>query len=201
MAKHKEISIGMVDEVIKNKHKEYTEIGWNGQMLCVKNVLSLGEVKDFVDAVVKNCFSKEDFSYTPEFKDYLIKAATISLYSNVRLPEKPEHQYRFIYCTDLYIKILSSVDRVQYEAMIKAIDEKIKYLASSEIKEKTELVDQTLDTLTDLTDKMSKVMNGIDEDDIEKVLGAIENFNFDENKMVKAYMENLNTEEVDKNED
>ena len=130
-----------------------------GRDIEVKRHLGVSETLEFVSDVINLCYvsipdeSGEEVAtvYTPELKDYAIAAMTIAYYTNIDLNDgdaskkkgrkkkaTPEYTpYTFITHSKIVDAILNEIDLESYEKMLKAIDDKIKYMNDSGIIEMT----------------------------------------------------------------
>ena len=123
--KVKKVSINALEKCVQEMNVEnITEHEWNGITFSLKHRLGLMEMMTFVDGVVKSCFAGDGAQYTPEVLDFAIRCSLLEIYANFTLPAKVEHRYDIVYgCGDLFAIILENIDRVQYDDILRSIDE------------------------------------------------------------------------------
>lgn len=133
MAQKNKVSVAAIEQAMKEQfNNDAKTVQWCGVEIEYKEVLSMVEMKAFVDGVVEACFDGEG-DYIPEFKDWLIRTNTVQLYTNVRMPQNIEKQYDILYQTDLYEQIVGMVYHKQYEDIMKAIDDKLAYRRNADV--------------------------------------------------------------------
>lgn len=93
----------------------------------IKKFLSPTEQYLFVKSVVENVV--ENGVYYPAFLDYAIRHATMVHYTDIAMPDEDyeENINKLAYDTDLYDYVLENIHSKQYEALIAAVQEQIKY--------------------------------------------------------------------------
>lgn len=197
MAKVKELSITNIDNVTKEKYVPTTSVDWGTGELIIKKNISFAEVIAFVDKVVGSCFVGEESTYRPELKDYLIRAATLLSYSNVRLPDDVSHQYDIVYKSGLYETVLNYIDSSQFGCIVEAINEKIGHLASVSKRENQKRFEELFSVVEALSGQINEMFGDVRAEDIDKIVGAITNNALDENKLVRAYMDIVSDEETE----
>lgn len=194
--KIKKISINALEKCVKEAVGEpIVTKEWRGINVNIKVRLSLKEMMTFVSSVVKTCFTETDNQYTPEVLDFAIRSSVLEMYANFTLPANVEKQYELLYGCDVYSTILDTIDRSQFDAMLRAIDEKIAHIAASNIEAVTRQVNDVYASLNALEERLSSVFQGIDKDSIVRLVGAMADGKFDEGKLVQAYLETKNGKE------
>ena len=190
MSDTKKISISAIDRVIKEKHEANKSVVWNGLEFTVKRTLGLKETLAFVDKIVSACFMDETNEYLPEVEDFAVRCAVVESYSDVRLPDSIEHKHKILYCTDLYIVILSNIDNVQFNELLSAARNKIGRIADANISALQKEVSLAAKMVSDTAEKIASLFDGIDEGDIQKVIRSIgESEPIDEEKIVRIITE------------
>lgn len=133
MAQKNKVSVATIEQVMKEQFgNDVKKIEWCGVEIEYKEVLTMVEMKAFVDGVVDASFDN-DGDYMPEFTDWLIRTNMIQLYTNVRMPQNIEKQYDILYRTDLYEQIAGLVDQRQYAKIMEAIEDKLAYRRNSDV--------------------------------------------------------------------
>lgn len=191
--KIKKISINALEKSVKEAVGEpIVTKEWRGINVNIKVRLGLKEMMKFVDGVVKTCFTEDDNQYTPEVLDFAIRSSVLDMYANFTLPSNIEKQYELVYGCDVYTTIMDTIDRSQFDAMLRAIDEKIAHIAASNIEAVTRQVNDVYASLNALEERLSAVFQGIDKDAITGLVGAMSDGKFDEERLVRAYLETKN---------
>ena len=192
MSNTNKISINKFETIMKEHYINSEDIQWNGITINIKKTLSLKDMMELVDMVVKSCFEKETNSYIPEIKDFAIKLYSLEKYTNFTLPKNISKQYDLIYCTDAYKIINNYINRDQFAEILIAIDEKINNITQSNISAINNQLTELYKQFEELQLHVSKLFSGIEENDIKLLTKAMSEGIFDENKIVEAYMNNKN---------
>lgn len=158
-----------------------TEI-WNGIEIEVKHSLNIYEMKLLFDYVVERCFSSDDGSYQPEYRDFAERASTIAVYTNVELPVSVEDQYDLMYKTDIYSAVYKNINSEQHYAILDAVDEKLKELVDGEAKDSKKVIEM----MTELTGGLKDAFDGVDANDINAMVKNIAENGIDEKAIVDA---------------
>lgn len=188
MAKAKAVSINAFDKIEKDTYKGTESFEWHGVEVVVKKTLSIKEVLEFVNDVVKTCFSADDGSYIPEVKDFAVKSCILEKYANFSLPTNIEHKYDLIYHTDAIDEVLRRVNGQQFNEIIASINAKISHLASANIEAINKQMNELYTAFDNLQKQLETVFAGIDPSDLTKLVGALGDKGIDEEKIVKAYI-------------
>lgn len=107
MEKVNRIDASTLVEVVNKTEEQTTEFEWNGMSVVVNRTLPMETMLEFVDYVVKTCFS-DDGEYLPEVKDFAIKSCLLEMYANFDLPTDLPTRYAVIYNSDIVDGIDSS---------------------------------------------------------------------------------------------
>lgn len=189
MAKVDKVSVGSIDNIIKETYTATVTEEWNGINVTITKTLSLRDMIAFVDNVVKSCFRQGTNEYMPEIKDFAIKSNILERYANFRMPSNIEHQYDIIYHTDVIDFVLKYVNIQQFREIQIAIDKKIDVLAEMNVQMVYKKIDDMVNAFEDFQRKMENTIGGVTKDDMAKVMSAISDGGvFDQGKLVEAYM-------------
>lgn len=189
MAKNiKKVSITTMDKVVKEHFPQSATVEWCGNEVNIKRTLSVSEMLAFVDDVVSSCYN--DGEYLPEVKAYLIRRNVLTRYANFNLPDDLEHSYELVYATDAFEQVMANINDEQMDSILCAIDEKIDYLCNSNIAAVEKQAQDAVSALEDILGKAEEVFGNINPEDIIKIVGAVSEGRIDEEKLVKAYMDN-----------
>lgn len=186
MAQKNKVSVATIEQVMKEQFSNAAKtVEWCGVEIEYKEVLTMVEMKAFVDGVVDASFDN-DGDYMPEFTDWLIRTNMIQLYTNVRMPQNIEKQYDILYRTDLYEQIAGLVDQRQYAKIMEAIEQKLEYRRNSDV---TAMRVQ-LSGLIQQFESMGQDLMQFTPEDVENLEGALE-------KMKEAGMDQPKDEPVE----
>lgn len=195
MAKsEKKISIALFDKVAKEHFNNEFTIQWCGVEVKVKNYLPLSEVLAFVDDVVESCFH-ELYGFMPEVKDFAIKSNILSRYANFSLPDNLEHRYQMVYGTDAVDVVCEDINTTQLQEIVDAIDDKIEFHCNTRTAEIQKRIDQVVEAIEDMSHQTEALFSGFTQDDMKALMGAIAESGLNEQKIVKAYMEQKKAEQ------
>ena len=184
--KIKKISINELERCVLTEPNE-RYIDWKGNQILVKNHLSLTEMANFVDNVVKSCFS-DDGEYYPEIRDFAFKAALLEFYSNFALPQNPEKRYELVILCDASDLIYKEINRQQLDSIIYSIDEKIEYIKRSNIEAVNKQISEVFTIVDTLQNQFESLFNGINNNDLTQIAQSLNNGKIDEEKLMNAYM-------------
>lgn len=194
MAKtEKKVSIALFDKIAKEHFDNTITIQWHEAEVKVRRSLPLMEVLAFVDDVVENCFH-EQYGYMPEVRDFVIKSNVLSRYANFSLPDNLEHRYQMVYFTDAVDIVCEAINTTQLQEIADAIDEKIEFRRNTRTVEVQKRIDQVVEAIEDMSRQTEVIFSGLTQDDMKTLMGAIAESGLDEQKIVKAYMEQKKAE-------
>lgn len=197
MAKIKKISINAFDKVKAECYTPTKVIEWHNIEVTIKPTLSLRDMLSFVSDVSKSCFDMNTAAFMPELKDFTIKTCILEKYTNFTLPTNVEHQYELLYCTDVIDMILQHINIRQFEEMIAAIDDKVMHMAQANIESIHSQMTELYSAFDGLQKNFENLFAGINPDDLTGILKSLNNEQFTEEGIVKAYMQQKNNGEGD----
>lgn len=196
MAKtEKKVSITLFDKIAKEHFKNEDIIQWHEAEVRVKRTLSLTEMLSFVDNVVGSCFHDE-LGYMPEVKDFAIKSNILTRYANFSMPDDLEHRYQMVYGTDAVDTVCAAIDTTQLQEIVNSINSKIRFLCDSKANLIQERINSVLDAIEEMRDSTKNIFDGLSQDDLKALMGAITDHGLDEQKIVEAYMEQKRAERL-----
>ena len=187
MAKIKRISVNAFEKVMKETYTPTDTFNWNGIEVTVKKNLSLKEMLEFVDSVVKSCFANDTNAYMPEIKDFAIKVCTLEKYANFTMPRSVESQYSLIYHTDAVEQVLGYVNHQQFNEICMAISRKVDNIAQANVEAVNKQMNELYNAFDNLQKNIASVFDGVNNEDIKAVTGALANGTIDEERLVRAY--------------
>lgn len=185
--KDKKITVSAFDKAMKEQTVPNVTERWCGSDIVIKHTISISQMLEFVDRVVSNCFSDSEF--VPEIKDMMIRAELLTQYANFTLPKDIEHMYSLLYQTDAVAIVNKHIDTTQFNIILDAIDKKIDYICKTNISSLEKQIQQLSVSLDEISQNATKAFSNLSSDDIVKLIGAASNGNIDEQKLVKAFLE------------
>lgn len=187
MAKsEKKISIASLDKVLKEQAVDIATEQWFGNEVKIKHTLSFSEMLAFVDDVVSSCFHTTG-GYMPELQEFVVKSNILTRYANFNLPDNLEHRYALLYNTDAVDVVIRHVNQKQLDDILESISEKISYLCESNIAAIERQMNEVVSAFTELQKKTEAMFANITPDDISKLTSAMADGQFSEERLVKAY--------------
>lgn len=189
MAKNeKKISIGSLDKVIKENFVNKTTVEWRGLEVTLKHNLSFTEVLEFVNDVVMSCF-QEKSGFMPEVMDFAIKSNILSKYTNFSLPDNLEHRYEIIYNSDAVDFVCQNINIQQLREITASIDRKISHLCNTNVMNIQKQMMELVSAFENMQQKTSDMFANFTPEDLTKIIGAIDEGGLNEEKIVRAYLE------------
>lgn len=191
------ISIEELNKAIAEDFKPVVEIDWRGLTLHIKKCLSLEEMMTFVSDVVSSCFAANTNEYLPEIKDFTTRCCILESYAGIVLPKSLNEKYEMVYNCDIVSTVAQHIESMQFNAMLAAIDRKIEHQAQSNIEAMNKQMNELIAGFSTIEKNLSGIFGGIDNETITKIAGAIADGKFDENKLVKAFTNNVSSDKAD----
>lgn len=189
MAKNeKKISINSLDKIIKENYNNTTTAEWYGVEVTIKKNLAFKDVLEFVNDVVMSCFQDKG-GFMPEVVDFAIKSNILSRYANFSLPDKLEHRYEIIYCTDAVEFVRQHINAEQLNEITASINKKISYLCNTNIMNIQKQIMELVSSFETMQKKTTDMFANFTPDDMTKILSAFEDGKFSEEKLVEAYLQ------------
>lgn len=185
--KIKRISVNAVDEIM-SRYVNTETVQWNGLEVQITKSLSLEEMLEFADSVVKSCFDQETGAYLPEVKDFVIRCNVIERYSNFSMPGKIERKYDMAVRSGAYEMILNHIDSAQFFELMRAIETKLQNAADANVQMVFMKFNEVVSSFEVLQQKVDALFSGVDATDISKLMGAISESGISEEKVVQAYI-------------
>lgn len=189
MAKReKKISVNELEKAIGDTRPVQTEIEWNGLKILVKEMLALDEVSDFVNAVTTACFDVDNYTFHPEWRDFVIRVAVVDLYTNLTMPRNPQKVYDILYRTQLFDAIVENVNRDQFDDIMRATNEKIRFFEHNLTAVAGTQMVRLANTMEELQSSLGSMIDGVGPDDLRNVVNALAN-GMDEQKLAQAVLQ------------
>lgn len=188
MAKsEKKVSINSLDKVMKEQHPEKIVDTWHDIAVTVKPSISFTETLEFVNDVVMSCLSEEN-GFVPEVMDFAIKSNILTKYANFSLSDDLERRHEIIYNTDVVPFVCQRINMEQLREITVSIDKKIAYLCNSNVVGVQKQMAELIGAFEKMQQSTAEMFANITPEDMEKVIGAMDNGAFNEEKLVRAYL-------------
>lgn len=185
--KSNRISINKLESVVQNNTVTVPMDGNPDTEIIIRRVLPLQEVLQFVEDVVSSCVDEETGQYIPEIQAFTVRASVLTRYANFTLPKDPEKQYHLIYNTDVFQQVMGHIDRVQYDEILYAINERIRHnVAMTESALSARMTELTA-KLNSFIDSSEEMFGAVEGNDMAALVKNLANAgNIDEGKLVEA---------------
>lgn len=188
MAKIKKIPASTFKAIVKDVSEPSEVFEWNGIEVTVKKNLSFQEMFEFVDTVVKSCFTSDTNAFIPEAMECVTKMCVLEKYANFSLPDDISTNYKFIYNTDIVEAVLAHINIEQFNEICRAVKKKVEYIAKSNIEAFIKQLNEIYSSFDNIQTQIADAFNGVDEGGIAKLIDAISKGKLDEKKLVEAYI-------------
>ena len=111
------ISASQLTMQMSPSNRQYKKVVWhNNLQLSVRPFLPVEEMLEAVHGIVETVFQTTDLTggfCAVELFDFAIRAAIVSYYAAVELPDTLEKQYELLYTTDLYETVCKHINQGQ----------------------------------------------------------------------------------------
>lgn len=188
--KIEKISVNAFERQVKaNRPNNISTFMWGDVEVSVKRRLSFADVLEFVDDVVKTCFTQKGLTYLPEVKNFAIKSDVLTMYANFTMPSNVEYQYELIYDSGIVSEVIKYIDREQFDEILAAIDDKIDaeiQIGASMLRAQAS---KLITSISDLEGRFSDIFSGIGEKEMADMISAITDGKFDADKLISAYFD------------
>ncbi len=184
----KKVSISLFDKISKENFQNEITAQWHNTELKIKKTLPLPDVLAFVNDVVESCFH-EQCGFLPEIKDFVIKTNILSRYANFSMPNNLEHRYQMVYCSDAVDTVREFIDTEQLREIVDAINTKIQFRCNTAVTDLQKRIDQVVGTVEKMSNQIGTLFSGVTQDDMRNLIGVISDGGLDEQKLVKAYID------------
>ena len=193
--KVKKVSVSALDTILKNTYDPVEVVEWNGVEFTIQKSLEMDDMLNFVDSVVRSCFSAATNEYRPEAKDFAVRVNIMTRYANIAMPNKVEHQYSLAVCSGVVEMIMEHINRAQFNEMMRAIDAKVNNLAAANVEMMNMKFDELVSSFDDMQKRLTQTFADITSDDIKKIAEGLSVNGMPSDKgIVDAYLDHKNKE-------
>lgn len=170
MAKgEKKVSISAVDNVISERFLNTTSEQWYDVEVKMRRSIPFTDMLTFVNDVVESCFQR-DGVYTPEVLDFAIKSNIISRYTNVSLPDKLEHRYAILYCSDIVDFVCQHINMQQVQEMVTSINRKLAYMCDTNTVSVQNRLNDLISAFETMQEKTEAMFSNVTPDDMTRLV-------------------------------
>ena len=188
----KMISISKIDEIMEERFPNIDTIDYYGEDLVIRRVIPFSAFSAIVRRVSEVCFDQDTGEFAPDKMDFAIRICIIEAYTNVRLPDETEHQYRILYWTDLVDVVMGHISMTQYNAMVDAIQDSVFVRNNANKVMFDNAVNEVLTKINDVGDSITEAFKAISPEDLQTIVSAIGTNGIDEEKLAKAVVAEQN---------
>lgn len=185
----KKITISSLRKAIDANTTETTEIEWGGVNISVKNLLPWSEFKTLISNIVEACFDDESGEYDASMVDPAMRLGVLEMYTNLPMSTDGNENYKIAYCPGLYDKVVHAINEGQYFALHSATADEIKRRVDVNKNMIERKVDEAYTMISAMQEQLKDIFGGIEGGDMAKMLNAIADGRFDEQKLAKAVVD------------
>ena len=186
------INYDVVKSVIDSGNN-ISKLVWNGIEIEVKQFLTMQEMFEFTNSVFDACFRHEDGEYRPEVKDFMVRSYILDIYTNIEVPDDLESRYEMVYRCDIIPEVMRYIDKTQFNAIMAAIDCKIEDKLSTNVERFEREIEQKMVVIDNMIEEFvgyfNSIFDGIDNETIRQIAGAISNMSIDPAVLAKSVVE------------
>lgn len=197
--KERQISVNAIEKAAESEYREIKAIEWAGLTVTVKPNLTAEEARVFYNTVVESSFN-DDAGYTPLAKLIAVRAAVVSLYTNIRLPADADKAYRILFWTSLYDEVVNMIDKSQLDYIMMAVDDAVSYLRDSNIAGVNKQIGALSDAMENMSQGMGDMFQGVTPEIMQKFILGIAEHGIDEEKIAREVVRAKYEEEESKSE-
>lgn len=187
------ISYGDLIKKMNEKTAATKSIKLLGENIDIKPTLSMDEFDSVLDSMVGLIYGGSG-DYNAAAKDFVVRLCTVFAYTGVHMPDDISEElnglYDLMYGTEFYDLVCKSINQAQYSALLGALEDEIDKRNNSNIEKVNKQVNALSEMIVGLGEQFKNALGDISEEDVNKLIAAIENNTIDEGKLVKAYSEN-----------
>lgn len=182
------ISYEKIKSVI-NPDMAVSTFEWNEMSISVKRYLDMEDMMNFTYSVFNSCFSNTTGEYRPEVKDFAIRSCILEIYANIDLPDNLADRYNLIYQSNIIPEIMPYIDQAQFNAIVLAIDSKIEARINMNIAKFENDMRKAQDALDSVLAYVKGIFDGVDNETVKQIAGAISNMKIDPEKFAETVVE------------
>lgn len=173
MAKTKKVTFNMMATRLADTTVTPVAIdGMDDITLNVKHTLSFNDAMLFVHSIVAMCTTGAS-PYTPELFDMAVRIAAITRYGGVEEPKDAAKSYRVLYESSVFDNVMDAINHDQFDILIDAASEKIKYERDKNISGEAERLSQLLAKMDNMMESSMEAIKKVDSPEFIGALNAL----------------------------
>lgn len=193
MAKTKKITINEFEKAVEyGPEPDVGVVAFNGLEIEVKRFASYEEVEWIIESVSNACFD-ENGGFRPEARYVAMRLAILAVYTNLTIPKALDKRYEMACKYGVFETIAEAIDQGQLDMIDMSIRVITDLRARSAINDVVRSANEASYSMKQLVEKMdtqlSSVFDGFTSEDVGNMLKMLSNGSVDEEKIVKAYIE------------
>lgn len=191
------ISINAWEDKIERQEPIVKE--WNGLEITIRPLLSFEDMLRFVNRVTRLCFNDDTNEYMPELKEFAVQSNILEMYAGFRLPDGAGKRYEMLYQSRTLVDmIVGSINKAQFDDIMSAINEKLKYMAQSTLSDIKSEATKLIGAIDNLQNSFAEMFDGMDNEKLDSLVKAITGNRLDEGKLVNAYFNEKMKQDTEK---
>lgn len=193
---------GPIMEAVQDKYGESVIVEFLGNEIQVRRFVPYDKFCAVVNGVADSCFDRESGEYHPENRAFATMLAVAAVYTNLEIPEDTDEQYKLLYGGGLYELISAYIDDGQYKDLCMAIKAKIEAINNANYALFRSEIDKALAAMQDMVESvdenMRKMLSGLDDGDIRRMVQAIGEHGIDEERLARSVVAEMNARREEK---
>ena len=185
------ITFEKIEEIMNDYFPATDTMEWHGLEIEVSRTVPFALAAEIVVRAANACFNA-DGEYLPENSDFAFRLCVIDAYTNIDLPEEIEAQNRLLYGTDLWGAVIRMISEDQLNLIEYGINRRVKARLDTNRAEFERGVNEVITGLQQLSEQFTGMMDGIEPDDLRRMVQAIGENGIDEEKIVQAVVAEQN---------
>lgn len=188
----KTISITAFDKAAKENAPQPIIKEWFGNEVVIRTNLGAEETVVIANDIAEGCFSDDD-TYLPEMEDFMFRAALLTKIANFSLPtDNLEHRWNLVMYSDaadmIYNALLDEGHSLIIETIKNAVEDRIAYKKNLILSQERRQLQTIISAFNEISRQLTETFDGVDSEDLNSVLGAIQDGKIDEGKIVDAFI-------------
>lgn len=188
----KKIAYETIMEVINDRCPQADTIDWFGTEITVQKIVPFKKVTEIVQRVTAACFAQEDGNYIPEVMNMALRICVFEAYTNIELPDDIDEQNLLLFGSGLWDLVTALINADQLGTIELAINRRVKARLDTNRAEFEHAVNMVVESIAELSQQMSGLMDGVTPEDIQTMISAIGENGIDEAKIVQAVVAEQN---------
>lgn len=171
MSKTNKVTFGMIAAKMSPVNTKEIEIA-DDMKISVVYTLPMKDAFAFVNDVASACVNTSDEKYMPEVHDFAVRVSVLRWYAGIDMPKGKdmEKAYRVVYETDLFNKVFDEINHDQFDILLCAADERIKFECDAMMATATQSVSKLVAKMDDMVSGSAEIMKQFESEDFKATL-------------------------------